>query len=167
MIRPIEERDAAGFVALNRALDQETKFMLFEPGERSATEDEQRGRISQLQASKTQVVLVAEVDDQIVGFIGATRGGARRNRHSASLVMGVLAAYAGRKIGTELLAELEAWARRSDIHRLELTVVEHNERARALYVKQGFEIEGRKRHSLRIDGRSVDEIAMAKILGGE
>jgi RimJ/RimL family protein N-acetyltransferase len=167
MIRPIEERDAAGFVALNRALDQETKFMLFEPGERTATEDEQRGRINQLLTSKTQVVLVAEVDDQIVGFIGATRGAARRNRHQASLVMGVLAAHAGRKIGTELLAALDAWARISGVHRLELTVVEHNERARALYVKNGFEIEGRKRHSLCIDGRWVDEIAMAKILGGE
>ncbi len=164
MIRPITDHDAASFVALSIALDSETEYMLFEPGERTLTVEDQRRRIATIQAGTTQVVLVADDDSSIVGFVGASRGAARRNKHSASFVIGVLAAHARRGIGTALLVELEAWARRTDVHRLELTVIEQNERARALYVKQGFQVEGRKRHSLQIAGRWVDEVAMAKLL---
>jgi Acetyltransferases, including N-acetylases of ribosomal proteins len=46
--------------------------------------------------------------------------------------------------------------------RLELTVMVHNERAIALYKKMGFEIEGTKKRSMRIDGQYVDEYYMAK-----
>jgi RimJ/RimL family protein N-acetyltransferase len=38
----------------------------------------------------------------------------------------------------------------------------HNERAIALYKKMGFEIEGTKKRSMRIDGQYVDEYYMAK-----
>jgi RimJ/RimL family protein N-acetyltransferase len=40
----------------------------------------------------------------------------------------------------------------------------HNEAALALYKKMGFEIEGRKKHSLLINGTYVDEYCMAKLL---
>ncbi|WP_392396641.1 MULTISPECIES: GNAT family N-acetyltransferase [Paenibacillus] len=38
-----------------------------------------------------------------------------------------------------------------------------NERAAALYKKMGFEIEGVKRNSIRMDGKYVDEYYMGKI----
>jgi len=40
----------------------------------------------------------------------------------------------------------------------------HNIRAIALYENCGFEREGLKRHSLRIDGTYVDEYYMSKLL---
>jgi RimJ/RimL family protein N-acetyltransferase len=40
----------------------------------------------------------------------------------------------------------------------------HNEAAIALYKKIDFEIEGRKQHSLVINGSYVDEYCMAKLL---
>jgi RimJ/RimL family protein N-acetyltransferase len=40
----------------------------------------------------------------------------------------------------------------------------HNQARVALYKKQGFEIEGRKRHSLLVGGHYVDEYLMAKLL---
>lgn len=162
MIRSIEESDAAAFVALSRALDGETSFMLFEPGERTTTEAEQHARIAGIRAGATQLLLVAEDDGRLVGFLGATRGGARRNRHCASLVMGVLRTSWGRGIGSALLSALAAWAQREGVTRLELTVVAANERARRLYEKHGFRIEGTKRGSLRIDGVAVDEHLMAR-----
>jgi RimJ/RimL family protein N-acetyltransferase len=167
MIRPIEPRDARAILALFRTLDSETKFMLFEPDERTTSEAEQRERISAILGGTKQLLLVADEHEQLVGFLGATRGAARRNLHSASFVMGVRASHAGRGIGSGLLDELEAWARRSAIHRLELTVVAENERAQRLYRKHGFELEGRKRHALRVDGTWVDELAMGKLLGAE
>lgn len=49
------------------------------------------------------------------------------------------------------------------IVRLELSVMTHNQAALALYIKNGFEIEGTKRKSLIIDGEWVDEYYMSKI----
>ncbi|NMB90388.1 MAG: GNAT family N-acetyltransferase, partial [Chloroflexi bacterium] len=50
------------------------------------------------------------------------------------------------------------------IHRLELTVMTHNQRALALYRKMGFEIEGTLRHNMRVDGVYVDEYSLAQLL---
>jgi RimJ/RimL family protein N-acetyltransferase len=59
---------------------------------------------------------------------------------------------------------MEQWASLRAITRLELTVMTHNQAGVALYKKQGFEIEGRKRHSLLVGGHYVDEYLMAKLL---
>ncbi len=59
---------------------------------------------------------------------------------------------------------MEQWARQRVITCLELTVMTHNQAGVALYKKQGFEIEGRKKHSLLVDGYYVDEYLMAKLL---
>ena len=56
------------------------------------------------------------------------------------------------------------WAKKSQLHRLELTVIEYNEQAVHLYKKMGFEVEGVKRNSLLIDGQYVNELYMAKLL---
>lgn len=58
----------------------------------------------------------------------------------------------------------EVWARRHDIHRLELTVMTHNEPAVHLYRSHGFLIEGTRTDSLRVGGVFVDEYAMSKML---
>lgn len=93
------------------------------------------------------------------------RGGSvRRNRHSAYIVIGILKQYQGQGIGAALFRELDRWARDTEIVRLELTVMAHNELAISLYFKNGFEIEGTKRKSLMIDGQWVDEYYMSKIL---
>ncbi len=67
-------------------------------------------------------------------------------------------------IGTALFKEIEKWARLHDVWRLELTVMAHNTRAKALYKKVGFEQEGLKKASLIINGKCVDEYCMAKLL---
>ena len=76
---------------------------------------------------------------------------------------GVLAAASGRGVGSGLFRELERWARAHEIHRLELTVMAHNRRARHLYERAGFAVEGRRRECLLVDGNVVDELYMAKL----
>jgi RimJ/RimL family protein N-acetyltransferase len=95
----------------------------------------------------------------------SVRGGSvRRNRHNGYIVIGILRQYQGKGIGAGLFREMDVWARNTEIARLELTVMTHNERAIALYLKNGFEMEGTKRKSLVIDGQWVDEYYMSKIL---
>ena len=126
--------------------------------------EEQRDQINNLLRQENQTIFVAEQDNQFVGYLEATGGTFKRNRHSAYLVIGILQAFAGQGIGTQLFQRMEEWARQKHIHRLELTVMAHNTAGIALYKKQGFAIEGARRHSLLINGQFVDEFSMAKLL---
>ena len=64
------------------------------------------------------------------------------------------------------MAELETWARQHQCTRMELTVMVHNERAKRLYLARGFEVEGTKRNSLKVDGKYVDELYMSTLWEG-
>ena len=164
IIRKIRENDAEQFLNLCKKLDVETQFMMFEPGERKTTPDEQRTQIEILLKQENQTIFVAEQDNRLVGYLAAYSGEFQRNRHSAYLVIGILQAFTGQGIGTQLFQTLGKWTQQQQIHRLELTVMTHNTAAIALYKNQGFAIEGTKRHSLLIDGHFVDEYYMAKLL---
>jgi ribosomal protein S18 acetylase RimI-like enzyme len=156
-IREATSADAERLLELKLALDSETEFMMLEPGERSEeTADEP--------LSPSSDVFVADTGDELVGYVEAQRGAFRRNRHCAYVVIGVREDAAGRGLGRQLLDRLERRAREAGITRLELTVMEHNTRALRLYTRQGYEVEGRRRNSLRVGGRYVDELAMAKLV---
>ena len=78
--------------------------------------------------------------------------------------MGIKQSASGKGYGKKLLGCLETWAVERDFTRLELTVMCHNERAYNLYLSQGFEVEGTKRNSLKVDGQYVNEFYMSKLL---
>jgi len=165
MIRPIREDDAAAFLELVHALDSETSFMLFEPGERPRDVDEQRRFIAT--GAPTRAVWVAADGDApdapLAGFLGATRGGLRRNRHAASLVLGVRRAFWRAGLGSALMQALFEWAEAGGIRRIELGVMTHNHAAIALYLRHGFCVEGRRLGALVVDGAPVDEYLMARL----
>jgi ribosomal protein S18 acetylase RimI-like enzyme len=55
-------------------------------------------------------------------------------------------------LGRALLDALESWARAAGVRRLELTVRVDNDRARRLYERAGYAVEGVRRGSLLVDG---------------
>jgi RimJ/RimL family protein N-acetyltransferase len=137
-IRTIREDDAEQFLNLCKQLAAETQFMMLEPGERKTTLEEQRTQIEILLRQENQTIFVAEQDNQLVGYLAASGGAFKRNRHSAYLVIGILQAFTGQGLGTQFFQSLEEWAQHQRIHRLELTVMTHNKAGLALYKKQGF-----------------------------
>ena len=163
-IRQIREADAAAFLELCRRLDAETRFMMLEPGERDTSVEGQRRQIRRTLARDNQTIRVAEAGGELIGYAEARGGEFRRNRHCAHVVAGILQAFGGRGVGARLFSELERWAGQNGIHRLELTVMAHNDRALGLYRKMGYEVEGTKRDSLLVNGSYVDEYYMAKLL---
>jgi RimJ/RimL family protein N-acetyltransferase len=164
LIREIREDDAEAYLALCNRLDEETNFRMYEPGERGTSPEQQRRTIRDVLAWDNSTILVAEQDGALVGCLEAYGGKFHRDRHSVYIAVGVLQAYTGKGVGTQLFIELERWALEREVHRLELTVMVDNQRAIALYQKMGFEIEGRKRHALRVDGVFMDEYLMARLL---
>ena len=163
-IRQIREGDAESFLAMMKTLDNETKFMMYEPDERISTVEKQGKIINELLARDNQTIFVAEDDGWLVGFLGVYGGEFRRTRHRAYIVVGIIREFWGRGVGKSLFLEMEKWSRSKGIHRLELTVMSHNERGIRLYQKMGFEVEGTRRDSLLVDGEYIDEYAMYKLL---
>ena len=163
-VREIREPDAESLVALIKQVEEESEFMLMEPGERQITPEQQQQRIQTIQKSENSTIFVAEEGEQLVGYMFAMGGTAKRNQHSVYVVIGILKDYRGQGIGTRLFGKLEEWAVERKIRRLELTTVTQNVAGVALYKKMGFEVEGTKKDSLLIDGEFVDEYYMAKLV---
>jgi len=163
IIRSIEVNDAEGFVELSKRID-ESNFMLFEPGERKTTPEQQRNSIERILSEKSSVFFVAESEEKLVGFIAAIGSDLKRNRHSAYLVLGILEEYQGQGIASKLFNQVFEWAKEVEITRLELTVIKDNIKAFNLYRKMGFVLEGEKVHSLIINGQPVNEYYLYKLL---
>ncbi|SFD01697.1 GNAT family N-acetyltransferase [Clostridium uliginosum] len=161
-IRKANLKDSEKFLDMLKQLDKEIKYMLFEPGERTATVEKIKDRIN-IDIFK-QLTLIIDDGERIGGFLSAERGYTKRIRHSAYVVIGLLKDYREQKLGTKLFEEMEKWALENNITRLELTVVESNEVGIKLYEKMGFKKEGLKERSMIVDGKYVNEYYMGKVL---
>ncbi|OCX71047.1 GNAT family N-acetyltransferase [Acidithiobacillus thiooxidans] len=166
IIRKVKVEDAQSVLSLMYKLDRESKFMLLEPEERTTTLEQQIQIIQSYKDSQNKVMYVLTNDDKALGFVDGIGNTANRNKHCMSLVIGLVQAISGQGFGKKLLNNLEGWAIPHGYSRLELTVMQHNERAKRLYESCGFKVEGLKRNSLVIDGKYVDELYMAKLLIG-
>ena len=161
-IRQIETGDAEKFLKMLKKLDTQTRYMMYEPKERKTTVEQQVNIIENNKRSGNPIFIV-EVDEEIVGFLGGRRGNFNRIRHSVYIAMGILEEYRGMGIGRRLMEELDSWAVKNNISRSELTVVCENERAVNLYESMGYKVEGRKKKSLVVDGKYLDEYYMGKL----
>ena len=161
-LRKVLTEDAQEFLDLQLALDSETSFMMFEPGERVGDFKRLESFIASFQ-DETGLLLGAESGRELVGFLMAQRGSQNRRKHSAYVVIGIRKAFQGLGVGSGMFEKLDVWARDLQLKRLELTVMLPNVAGVALYQKFGFEVEGVKRASMLVDGQFVDEYHMSKI----
>ena len=161
-IREIEIKDADAFSKMQYELDKETKFMMFEPGERKKDLKRMELWIQRIK-EKSDLLLIAENNGEIIGFIMAQRGMNHRIQHRAYIVVGVRTKFQGRGIGTKFFEKLNQWALKQQLRRLELTVMITNVGAKKLYEKSGFVMEGIKKDSMYVEGEYIDEYYMAKI----
>ena len=163
-IRQAKIGDEHELIKMFKSLYQESDFMLMEPGEGEISVEKQAQLINEYSQSDSQALFVATDKQIIVGFLGGTGGKVNRNRHSIHLAMGVLSSHWGKGIGRQLLQSFCVWAGSNNFHRIELSVMENNTRAKSLYESCGFETEGIKQHSLLINGCYINEYYMAKII---
>ncbi|MDB8803660.1 GNAT family N-acetyltransferase [Romboutsia sp. 1001216sp1] len=161
-IRKIQMQDANNYLDMLLNLDKETKFMMFEPGERP-TDINIAKNIIEKSINGDNLVLVATDDENIVGFLSVQRGVPKRIKHTGYIVVGIREKFRGKGIGSKLFSELDIWARKNNITRLELSVICSNTVAKHLYEKNGFEIEGVKKNAMIVDGKYVDEFFIAKL----
>jgi putative acetyltransferase len=159
-VRRAEPSDAPELVELAEAVSREDgRWILATDSWRSVGEE--RRYLRTVQRHPDAAVFVVEDEGRVVARLSLSRDPHPSSRHVADLGLMVAADYRRRGIGTTLLEEAVAWARVSEIRKLELHVFPWNEPALQLYESFGFEREGyRKGHYAR-DGEYVDAILMA------
>lgn len=167
VIREARSDDAEGMVSYMQLLAAElNNNILYEAGEFSYTVEEERSVIESTVASDNSVFVVADAGGEIVGIANIAGGRRRAARHSGLIGISLHPAYRDQGIGTRMMRYLISWARESGIiTRLELHVFVHNSRAIHVYESLGFVLEGINRNAFIKDGRYVDSMVMALLLG--
>lgn len=143
---------------------EESGYMLFDPGERKVTPESFSKFIDATNENEKSRIFVAQEKDRILGYMFVRNEKPNRISHRAYIVVGIHSDSRGKGIGKALFIHMMDWAKKVNLHRLDLTVIAKNEAAVALYKKMGFEIEGVKRDSLLIDNEYVDEYYMSKLI---
>lgn len=115
-IRKIQRQDANNYLDMLLNLDNETKFMMFEPGERSADINITKNIIEK-SITGDNLVLVATDSEDIIGFLSAQRGVPNRIKHTAYIVMGIREKFRGKGLGNKLFSELDIWSKKNNIKR--------------------------------------------------
>ncbi len=112
--------------------------------------------------SDNSIVLIAELDGEIASLMGFHGYSKRKAKHSGVFGISVLPKYHDQGIGRMMIETLLEWAREHPIvERVELSVSTNNPRGIHLYRSLGFEQEGYKKRSMRLDsGEYVDTIDM-------
>ena len=106
---------------------------------------------------------VAVAEGEVVGWCDLTPKDRPVYAHAGVLGMGLLPPFRGRGLGTRLMTTVLAAARRARLRRVELTVRETNTSAIALYAKMGFEVEGRFRDAVEVEGVYENVLGMARL----
>ena len=162
-IRPITLDDVENFYHMMCWLDEETEYMMYEPGERqlkSNNLDDLKERIEVAVSGEDFLMVTVNDNEEIVGYIWAERGKMNRISHTAYIITGIRKAYHRQGIGSKFFNMLYEWAGENGIVRLEFV----NTGAKHLYEKNGFIVEGVRLKSMKVNGRFVDEYYMGKIL---
>lgn len=156
IVRPVHEDDAPAVWRIARQQGV-IETILALPSDRL------QQRIETLQGlTRDDHWFVAEVEGEVVGLAGLHVGSGRL-RHSGDIFLFVAHESQGQGIGARLLEALldvaDNWLM---LRRVELTVFAENARAKALYERHGFVVEGLRKMSVISEGELHDEYLMAR-----
>lgn len=162
-IRSANETDAKNLSEVRLQTDGETENLDRERGEAYIDESGFKQIIKDDTESKHNLFLVAEVNERIVGFSRCAGNNLKRTSHKVEFGVCVLKEFWGFGIGQNLLKESIDWADSNEIKKINLSVLETNEKAIKLYEKYGFEVEGSLLNDkLLSDGKYYHTILMGR-----
>ncbi|WP_053958455.1 GNAT family N-acetyltransferase [Sulfobacillus thermosulfidooxidans] len=162
VIREATVEDALDIITVIKEVGTEGQYIANE-GEYYTLE--QQRHILQNRNPAIQLILVAVVDNRVVGTLEAIRGTFTKNRHVATMGMVLRQGFRGQGRGSGLIKVLELWARQHEIAKIAISVFETNGPALHFYQRHGFVIEAMRPNQFVIDGKMVAEVFMAKYLG--
>lgn len=110
------------------------------------------------------IMLIALIENQIVGWAILTRRRYRYKYHIGSLVIGVKEGFRNRGLGKKLVSSIELLAKKNQIERMESFIRKSDANAINFFIHLGFIQDGVSFRSIKSDGGYDDEVIMSKIL---
>ncbi|NIG52888.1 GNAT family N-acetyltransferase [Chitinophaga sp. Cy-1792] len=145
VIREARLRDAANLLSNYQRMTTETDYLLLTPQEALELDAESEEAFIKAHIDKhRQLLLVATVNDRIIGAVNVDNTGHDKRPHIGEMGIGVAKAYHGMGVGRRLMTAMLRWAEQhEDISLLYLQVAAANERAMQLYRNFDFHECGR------------------------
>lgn len=156
-LAPLREEDLAAYRAVFDSVAREGRYL----ARLEAPPLEDARKFVRECIDKRRPQFLAWVDGEAVGWCDVIERPQELLRHSGVLGIGIAAPHRGRGIGSALMQRTLADAREKGFTRVELTVRVDNPRAKRLYEKCGFAVEGLCRRHMRVRGEYFDSYLMA------
>ncbi|MDR4924686.1 GNAT family N-acetyltransferase [Peribacillus sp. YIM B13472] len=166
IIRTGELEDAEAVFDVQNSVISEGEYFITVSEEFNKTPEQQRDWIRRLLENERETIIAAEINGEVIGWIGFQSENRKRMSHKGSFGMMIRKDYRGKGIGEELIKALLEWAEANPfIEKVSLGVFSTNQRAISLYKKMGFVEEGRKIKEFKMSEREyVDDIIMYKMV---
>ena len=164
ILRPLQWSDLDDVLTLiNELVEEEAMIGQDKPTTRDQQVDRQAETMKDVESNRS-VVIIAEADGKAVGMANARKRGGRLS-HTAGLGVFVQGTYRDQGIGSEMMKELEAQAKRVGVEVLYLEVYSISP-AVELYRRLGYTEYGRLPGGIKYRGEYVDMISMYKRIAG-
>lgn len=162
-VRTALPQDADKVVSFVKAVVAEAPYLLTTEAEFNVTIEQQKQLLQQMLQDNGKLAIVAEHDNEIIGFLDFHNGNRQRTKHQGSFGMSVKYEFRNQGVGKALLTVLIDWAKAHPwIEKVCLEVMADNTNALGLYRKFGFVEEGIKTKAVKLeDKRYCDLILMA------
>lgn len=161
-IRGARREDADAIVALvNKVADEDRSLGV----DRFPLTVEAQAQFSAAADPLVHLLLAATVDEDLAGYLYASRGTSDALAHVSSMAIAVDRDARGKGVGKALVQAMRNWAQVVGVRKLTLSVLETNVSARAFFERSGYEVEGVRKGQFHVGGQDVDELLMAAWLG--
>jgi RimJ/RimL family protein N-acetyltransferase len=165
IIRRASQRDAGEIVRYSNAVGGESDFLSYGLNQFGHNVDEEKQIIREYDQAMNRIFIVAEIDGSICGTLTFWGNSRKRLEHWGEMGISVSKRHWNNGVGTTLLKYFIDWAKDGGIiKKVNLMVREDNHAAVALYKKAGFEVEGRIKRAMKVDGIYYDFLYMGKLI---
>ncbi|MFB4166149.1 N-acetyltransferase family protein [Alteribacillus sp. JSM 102045] len=166
VIREAIPDDALQLLDIQFSIAGENRYMVTQSNEFNLTTTEEKQRIQEDLNRPGNMLLVAEINDEIIGFVSIRNESKKRKAHVGALGIFIQKEWRETSVGSTLMDVILKWAKNNPlIEKVGLAVFSNNERAIHLYKKLGFVEEGRRIKELKFNKEEyIDEILMYKFV---
>ncbi|MFC4543196.1 GNAT family N-acetyltransferase [Halosolutus amylolyticus] len=160
-IRPAKQSDLKGIVAVMREVAEENDYLVAETVVDLLDHEEVVFRHSDIES---RIFFVATVDDEVVGWAHLDSPNYEKLSHTAELTMGVLEAYRGHGIGSQLMERGLKWAAENGFEKVYQSIPATNQDAVHFLEDHRWETEAIRQAHYKIDDQYVAEQMMGIML---
>lgn len=163
LIRKAIVTDAPALIEFCNIIGGETNFLTFGSNNFNVTLEEEEAFIRCTIDSKKNLSLVAVMDSKIIGLLNFRGSNKVRLSHVGEFGVSILKEFWGQGIAQKMIKQMENWVIENKIiKKVNLQVLENNEKAIGLYKKCGYSYEGRLTKNIKIDEKYYDSLLMGK-----